>query len=171
MAPPARSGHTLVYDATQKRIVLFGGLGASSTLNDVWTWDGARWAMLSTTAVPRAREHHAMVCDVAREALIAFGGDSTTTTLGDLWLFRDAAPATHDESCHTGFDGDGDGEIGCADPDCGALCASCGDGVCSASENCRQCPSDCGACMVCGDLHCDQGETCSSCPGDCGVCQ
>jgi hypothetical protein len=76
----------------------------------------------------------------------------------------------HREACDTGFDGDGDGQIGCADPDCDALCAPCGDGVCSAFESCALCPADCGTCQLCGDRRCDPGETCASCPGDCGAC-
>ena len=66
-----------------------------------------------------------------------------------------------------GFDGDGDRKIGCDDPDCAGLFASCGNGVCDAFEDCRICPADCGAFRLCGDLVCDPGETCANCPGDC----
>jgi hypothetical protein len=49
---------------------------------------------------------------------------------------------------------------------------ACGDFVCSASESCSTCVSDCGVCSgpVCGDLVCESAETCSSCDTDCGPC-
>ena len=72
----------------------------------------------------------------------------------------------------------------------------CGDGSCSADENCATCPADCGSCCgngqcetvyseteltcpadcgsaaTCGDTVCDAniGETCSTCSADCGTC-
>jgi cysteine-rich repeat protein len=169
-APAARSGHTLVYDAAQQRVVLFGGHSDTAGLDDVWTWDGTQWARLSPGTLPGVRQHHAMVSDPARRTLVMFGGEDLGGALGDLWLFSLGDPAVPREACSTGFDGDGDGQIGCADPDCGALCASCGDGVCSAFESCALCPADCGDCQLCGDLVCVPGETCATCPGDCGAC-
>jgi hypothetical protein len=121
--------------------------------------------------MPAERQHHAMISDAARRVLMSFGGDNTGSgALGELWLFRYGDPAVHREDCATGFDGDGDGKTGCADPDCDTLCASCGEGVCSAFESCGLCPADCGACRACGDLQCVAGETSASCPGDCGSC-
>ena len=50
----------------------------------------------------------------------------------------------------------------------------CGDAVCSPSETCSSCASDCGSCppppVVCGDAVCSSSETCSSCALDCGAC-
>lgn len=72
----------------------------------------------------------------------------------------------------------------------------CGDGVCSAEEECSFCevdcsyqecggngrcdievgeecvnaPEDCGVCDYCGDGICNTNESCSSCSVDCGVC-
>jgi len=49
--------------------------------------------------------------------------------------------------------------------------APCGDGTCSATENCQTCPADCGFCPKnCGDKTCDGDENCKNCPGDCGQC-
>ena len=65
-------------------------------------------------------------------------------------------------------DVDGDGAIGCADPDCAGACMTCGDGACGPLDTCRLCPADCGACpAVCGDFLCDGPETGASCPSDC----
>ena len=43
---------------------------------------------------------------------------------------------------------------------CDPAAPHCGDGTCSALENCRLCPIDCTACdAICGDGYCDTGET------------
>jgi hypothetical protein len=49
-------------------------------------------------------------------------------------------------------------------------CVGCGDGICGASEDCHDCPSDCGDC--CGNDVCDAafGEDCTTCEDDCGAC-
>jgi cysteine-rich repeat protein len=169
-APKPRTNHTLVYSTARRRVLLFGGL----LFNDLWEWDGMAWTQLLPTDSPLPREGHAMVCDAARGELVLFGGDrggSLHSVLGDTWVFQfeDLAPPV--EACRTGLDGDNDDKIGCADPDCGGLCARCGDRVCDPLESCRLCPEDCGACNVCGDLVCDPTEGCTSCPGDCGTCR
>jgi len=63
----------------------------------------------------------------------------------------------------------------------GATQAVCGDGKCSASENCASCPQDCvcageaycstgGKCITlkCGDGACSPGESSVECCDDCG---
>jgi hypothetical protein len=163
----------MVYDATHERVVMFGGTGRSGetdvTLDDIWSWDGERWTEIAAAGGPTPRRVAAMVCDVARRELVVFGGYDGTN-LRDTWLLRTDDATDSDEQCHTGFDGNGDHEIGCADPDCAASCERCGNGQCDPEESCRLCPRDCGMCQVCGDLHCDAGEGCTSCPGDCGAC-
>lgn len=50
------------------------------------------------------------------------------------------------KECADGLDGDCDGLIDCADPDCAAdtTCWTCDrDGVCEPGEDCKTCPSDC----------------------------
>jgi hypothetical protein len=54
---------------------------------------------------------------------------------------------------------------------CGETCpVSCGDGICSAAEDCSSCSADCGACASCGNGTCEWGEDCASCASDCGAC-
>lgn len=60
--------------------------------------------------------------------------------------------------------------------DCPAA-PTCGDGLCSADEDCTTCPWECAPCLLprCGDGTCDAGEDCQNCPLDCdcphsGVC-
>jgi hypothetical protein len=168
-APKPRIRHALVYSMARKRMQLFGGL----LFNDLWEWDGAAWTQLLPSTAPSPREGPAMVCDAARGELVLFGGDRGEAfhgIMGDTWRFQFADPERPADACRTGLDGDGDGKIGCADPDCGELCARCGDHVCDPLESCSLCPEDCGACNICGDLVCEPVESCTSCPGDCGAC-
>ncbi len=58
--------------------------------------------------------------------------------------------------------------------DCGECNSYCGDGTCDSDENCGSCSQDCGACPppqeYCGDGTCNADESCSSCSQDCGAC-
>lgn len=47
----------------------------------------------------------------------------------------------------------------------------CGDWSCGVTENCYNCPDDCGYCYeYCGDGICQSTESCSDCSYDCGSC-
>ena len=47
----------------------------------------------------------------------------------------------------------------------------CGDWSCGVTEDCYNCPDDCGYCYdYCGDGICQSTESCSDCPYDCGSC-
>jgi hypothetical protein len=161
----------MVYDQVSARIVVFGGRGESARLDDTWLWDGSTWVELSPPRAPPPRDDLAMVYDAARRRVVMFGGSSGDTwgdDLNDTWFFDLASPEDPEEACYTGFDGDGDGDIGCADSDCAGACAHCGDAACSPIEGCRLCPADCGACApVCGDFLCDPDESCTTCASDC----
>ncbi len=72
--------------------------------------------------------------------------------------------------------GDGtcwDVECGACDEDCVNIpgCSRCGNGICSGTDDCINCPQDCGICpMQCGNGICEHGEGCTSCSRDCGDC-
>jgi cysteine-rich repeat protein len=179
--PEPRANAAFGWDPARRRLVLFGGsrhIGTAGMayLSDAWEYDGTTWSLLPLTNHPEARDGAAML--PARHGVLVSGGSQivqgVTTVFqsyggGELWRLRwdDSDP---DEVC-TQFDGDGDGAIGCADPDCAAICSACGDGYCyPGSGSCRVCPQDCppNVCLVvCGDLQCDPGETHATCPGDC----
>jgi hypothetical protein len=87
-SPAPRAGHTLVYDTTRKRSVLFGGRDSRGVvLGDVWEWDGATWRQLDAASGPSARTSHVMACDPVHAELVMFGGVDTIA-LRDTWLFR-----------------------------------------------------------------------------------
>ena len=133
-----------------------------------------------------------MAYDPARGKLVLFGGSDDGGVDNETWTLRLATANNVSESCHTGFDADGDGLIGCKDPDCWGYCYPtcpprttpdwpndwpaacstdqpyCGDGVCNTFlEDARLCPTDnCDAIVpVCGDFHCDSPEDIANCPG------
>ncbi|HEX5635222.1 MAG TPA: hypothetical protein VFX50_18390, partial [Gemmatimonadales bacterium] len=42
-APPRRRGAHAAWDASRRRVILFGGNDDSGILGDTWEWDGERW--------------------------------------------------------------------------------------------------------------------------------
>jgi hypothetical protein len=101
--PPARVGHTMVFDSVRGVIVMFGGDGgAGGFLNDTWEWNGTNW-----TAGPAApagllpRVQHASAFDRAFGVTIVaggIGGGPPPLALADTWSFDGVAwtlqPAT-----------------------------------------------------------------------------
>ncbi len=72
------------------------------------------------------------------------------------------------DGCGGSCGGCGADEV-CDAGSCEAIPASCGDDSCQPdTENCFNCPADCGLC--CGNGECEPGrqEDCATCPADCG---
>ncbi|MBI2374107.1 MAG: hypothetical protein HYV07_08915 [Deltaproteobacteria bacterium] len=85
-APPRRSGHTLAFDGHRGRTVLFGGGDHAGALwQDTWTWDGARWANVSTTDSPPARLGHTMAWMRTRGRIVIHGGSGRQDPYSDTW--------------------------------------------------------------------------------------
>jgi hypothetical protein len=77
--PSARDGHSMAYDPTTRRVVLFGGLenDSGTLLNDSWTYDpGAHeWRELKPDGViPSPRMGQSLVYDPVHNRLLLFGG-------------------------------------------------------------------------------------------------
>jgi len=177
--PRASSDARFSYDAARGTLLLFGGRDPTSYYNDVWEWDGATWRRLDIqTGLPALRSRHQQAYDPITHATVMTSG-SGTAAYNDSWQLRFSSSEGSLEWCRNGLDGDRDGLVGCADPDCWGACTPhcppqttcdmtqrrCGDGTCSVLETSRLCPADCGAAVTrCGDFVCDAGE---SCPGDC----
>ena len=93
-SPSARAYPAMAYDPVSKKVVLFGGFGASSYLNDTWTFDGATWQHVKTAKSPGARNGASMAFDKRSQKLVMFGGFAGTTRfLNDTWLW-DGATST-----------------------------------------------------------------------------
>ncbi len=187
LSPSPRSGASMIWDATRRRIVLFAGIQDNvATTDDVYEWDGAAWTFVPIPITPARRTNHALF-PVEGGGVASYGGfDDLGQRLPDMPVFRwDIDPARRPasyEACNQS-ERDRDGLLGCEDDDCWAVCRPlappglvddpqlprCGDGMCDAvREACGTCPADCGACPAsCGDHACTAGETAATCPGDC----
>ncbi|MGE0712187.1 MAG: kelch repeat-containing protein [Planctomycetota bacterium] len=97
-APAPRRDAAACWDPKQRRLVLWGGRGAAGDLDDLWSWDGARWSRAATPpGGPSARGGHALVWDAAGARFVLIGGtqeskvpDKPRSTrvlpLDDTWL-------------------------------------------------------------------------------------
>lgn len=123
-APSARYHASMVFDAKQDKVVLFGGAPANS--NDTWLWDGSPkspgagpgnpkgWTSLdaggpSGPSRPSGRSYAAMAYDGAGQNLVLFGGvDGVSSPLLDAktWLWDNGwtaapQPPSRPTSCPT----------------------------------------------------------------------
>jgi len=86
----ARRYHSAVYDATNDRMVVFGGSGRGGLRNDTWALDltpGAEtWSQLAVTgSAPAARWQHTAIYDAENGLMVVFGGPSGGALLNDAW--------------------------------------------------------------------------------------
>lgn len=185
--PRAINSGAMVYDAGRDRIVHHGGLNIDY-LDETWELVDDTWELFLPTVFEDLGPgifQHEMVYDPGLHRTILYGGSSASVPYTRFYAPKPQAAV---EACTANADLDGDTLRGCADDDCWGYCTPtcvpdapaascsmvprCGDGVCTAVENCRFCPADCpvgtGTCTnACGDGYCDPGESTTSCPGDC----
>jgi hypothetical protein len=93
--PNGGYGMTSVYDASQDRMLIFGGSTSDEYLgvtNDVWELKlrgNPTWTLVNTTGVrPVARRHGAAIFDPLRNRMVIYGGGvpgSPDVFLGDTW--------------------------------------------------------------------------------------
>ncbi|MFT3698510.1 MAG: hypothetical protein QM831_35525 [Kofleriaceae bacterium] len=182
-APPGAASAAAIWVPRRQSVVVFSGGGTtSSSTASTWEYHLGQWSAVDLEGVPPPPHANSATLLARDGSLMLWSG--TRQILPDQafsWGLSWQNAATQ-ETCVVPLDLDGDGLVGCDDPDCyyvcnptcipGTVCDAtqphCGDGVCSDLENCRMCPGDCGTCTaVCGDTFCDPGETPTSCPGDC----
>ncbi|MGB6724391.1 MAG: kelch repeat-containing protein, partial [Terracidiphilus sp.] len=90
--PPARSSAAMAYDAATGQVVLFGGLGGTSTggadLGDTWVWYQNSWYSEAPASSPSARYGASMAYDAALGEVILFGGfDQSGNEDTDTWAW------------------------------------------------------------------------------------
>ncbi|MFH1808076.1 MAG: hypothetical protein ABIJ09_04985 [Pseudomonadota bacterium] len=95
--PGPRESHTMAFDASSKKIVLFGGndLTDGCYSSETWLWDGANWSLATTTG-PSARWGATAVHDGAQSQLLLFGGYASTSAshygnFDDTWAWTGTA--------------------------------------------------------------------------------
>jgi len=92
--PAARYGHTAIFDYTNQRMLVFGGIGAGSVLQDVTALNlsggNYAWSALSPGGTgPGPREgHSAVYADqvASNRRMIIFGGSDGTNLKDDVWV-------------------------------------------------------------------------------------
>ena len=102
-APEPRRNGTVVYDPVGKRIIIFGGVGASGLLNDLWAFDlrTSSWNRLNPTgALPGPRLGHDAVYDTVGHQMVVWAGQQGSRFFNDTWTlnlntleWRDVSPA------------------------------------------------------------------------------
>jgi hypothetical protein len=89
--PSARGGMTLVYDAKDGYVLLFGGCNTSNCstpFSDTWKFVGGGWTLLSLSPHPPAREIAMSAYDTKTGYVVLFGGGGAKfAPLGDTWKF------------------------------------------------------------------------------------
>ena len=89
--PPARYAGSMAFDPVSRKIVLFGGKGASGLMNDTWLFDGTNWTLVQTPTAPPARYGAAFAYDKATKKMVLFGGvQSLHVFFSDTWLWDGA---------------------------------------------------------------------------------
>lgn len=94
--PSPRARASMAYDPDSTEVLMFGGESDLRTFGELWSWDGARWHLLTatTTAAPAARVSASMVYSPALGGMVLVGGrPSSTAGFGqpaftDAWLWR-----------------------------------------------------------------------------------
>jgi N-acetylneuraminic acid mutarotase len=91
IGPQPRLSHTMIYDSSKQKVVLFGGFGDNSGLfSDTWEWDGNEWTQVADTGP--SRHLHSMAYDATRQRIVLFGGIDVAfppPVLGDTWEMDD----------------------------------------------------------------------------------
>ncbi|MFN8587176.1 MAG: kelch repeat-containing protein [Candidatus Eisenbacteria bacterium] len=95
--PAARSGHSVLLDASRGRMVIMGGLGAAA-YDDLWAFDllnTREWANVTPSGTsPGARVFHSTVYDAANDRMLLFGGEKNGVMQSELWSLPLAAGGT-----------------------------------------------------------------------------
>lgn len=93
--PSLRSRASLVWDATRRRLLMFGGEVVESNdvdrphlENELWSWSfkSGAWSLLDPAGAPSARYQHASAWDSTSERLIVVGGYGSGFT-DEIWEY------------------------------------------------------------------------------------
>lgn len=90
IGPDDRRSHSMIYDRSSKKIVIFGGYGQTYYYGDTWTFDTTQniWMQVASSG-PSERELHAMIYDQKNERTIMFGGYEAGAPLdSNTYLFN-----------------------------------------------------------------------------------
>lgn len=84
-----RTYHGLVYNTTNNRVTLFGGLGPSSYLNDLWELQGNTWVNITPSGtLPPVRAWFGSTYESANGRLVVYGGWQGSASYIDTWAWN-----------------------------------------------------------------------------------
>ena len=91
-----RNAHSMVYDAKDRRVLLFGGADEKQVYGDLWRLKKNRWQLVKTKRSPKPRTFASLVYDERKRRVVLFGGNSvlfgSTTNpakfFGDTWELK-----------------------------------------------------------------------------------
>jgi hypothetical protein len=94
--PPRRFFHAMVYDPSTRRMIMFGGMGDTGVLNDIWAYDPAAntWIDLDPSGtLPEARYGSGMAYDSSSQRVVMFGGSVADGSryFNDTWVYDPVA--------------------------------------------------------------------------------
>jgi hypothetical protein len=90
-SPGPRQSHSMAFDASRGRVVLFGGAGnGGATLGDTWTWDGAAWRSVlpadpEADGKPRASGSISMGYDPGRQRVVLLDRGTSSAPDDTTW--------------------------------------------------------------------------------------
>lgn len=91
-SPSPRAAAAMVYDSSNKRMILFGGfaLGHSLVSNDTWaySYDANTWTDLTAGSPPTERASYGMALDTRRNEIVLFGGFTERGYFNDQWIYN-----------------------------------------------------------------------------------
>ena len=93
--PVKRFSHSMVYDSSSDRVLLFGGYDKTDNISpfridDTWIYDLSTntWTEKSPSTNPSPRDTHAMAYNSLSDRVILFGGCGDNSELfGDTWVY------------------------------------------------------------------------------------
>lgn len=97
-APFSRGLATLFYDPTLQKVVLFAGIGRRNRdshverFNDMWSFDGARWTVMTVPSAPSPRYGIQYSVNPVTNHLVMFGGkDENENYINEVWDWSGSA--------------------------------------------------------------------------------
>lgn len=85
--PTWRNWPAVAFDTARNVLVIHGGLGGGTSLDETWEWDGQTWTQ-HTVPGPGAREGALMAYDESRGKILLFGGSTPDMDIhADTWAW------------------------------------------------------------------------------------
>jgi len=93
--PPARYGQGMAYDATQSKVIMFGGnVDATGRtfngLSDTWAWDGTNWTQEHPATIPPALQGAVLAYDGTEGNVVMYGvipGQNGVSAISETWVW------------------------------------------------------------------------------------